>query len=120
METYTIKLKDYTLDDIIAYESDAILFTQNTTAPTEALAVFGLVKEAFISDIIDDSEYVEYIQFFMGIGYDNEGNVIDDDGEIVDIINSAKNTSKKLYKHYYDNEYSKYFQQGTNPFNVME
>ena len=119
METYTIKLKNYTLDDIITYESDAILFTQNTNSPIEALEVFGMVKEAFLNGVITDSEYVEYIYYFTGIGYDIEGNPIDDDGEIVEIDNAAKKVSTKLYKHYYGNEYNKYFQQGPNPFHVM-
>ena len=120
MITYTIKLKNYTLEDIITYESDAILFTQNTNAPIEALEVFGMVKEAFLNGVITDSEYVEYIYYFTGIGYDIEGNAIDDDGEIVDIDNGAKKVAKKLYKYYYGNKYAKYLQDGPNPFNVMK
>ncbi len=120
METYTIKLKNYTLEDIITYESDAILFTQNTNAPIEALEVFGLVKEAFLTGVIRDDEYVEYIYYFTGIGYDIEGNAIDDDGEIVDIDNGAKKVAMKLYWHYKGNKYSKYFQEGPNPFNAMK
>jgi hypothetical protein len=119
MERYTFKLKSYTLQEIIDYESDAILFTQNTNAPIEALKLFGLVKEAFLNEVITDSEYVEYIYYFTGIGYDIDGNAIDDDDEIVDIDNGAKKVAMKLYKHYYGNEYSKYFQQGPNPFTSM-
>jgi hypothetical protein len=120
MKTYTIKLKNYTLGDIVTYESDAILFTQNTNSPIEALELFEMVKEAFLIGVITDLEYVEYIYYFTGIGYDIEGNAIDDDGEIVDIDNGAKKVAMKLYKHYYGNEYSKYFQQGPNPFNVIK
>jgi hypothetical protein len=120
MKTYTIKLKNYTLDDIITYESDAILFTQNTNAPIEALEVFGMVKEAFLNGVITDSEYVEYIYYFTGIGYDIEGNAIDDNDEIVDIDNGAKKVAKKLYKYYYGNKYAKYLQDGPNPFTTLK
>ena len=120
MQTYTIKLKNYTLDDIITYESDAILFTQNTNSPIEALEVFGLVKEAFLNGVITDLEYVEYIYYFTGIGYDIEGNAIDDDGEIVDIDNGAKKVAKKLYLHYHGNKYAKYLQDGPNPFTTLK
>jgi hypothetical protein len=119
MERYTFKLKSYTLQEIIDYESDAILFTQNTNAPIEALKLFGLVKEAFLNEVITDSEYVEYIYYFTGIGYDIDGNAIDDD-EIVDIDNGAKKVAMKLYEYYYGNDYSKYFQQGPNPFTSLK
>ena len=120
MQTYTIKLKNYTLEDIITYENDAILFTQNTNSPIEALEVFGMVKEAFLNGVITDSEYVEYIYYFTGIGYDIEGNAIDDNDEIVDIDNGAKKVSMKLYKYWYGNEYSKYFQEGPNSFITLK
>jgi|LakMenE18May11ns_1017448.scaffolds.fasta_scaffold9432012_2 hypothetical protein len=120
MQTYTIKLKNYTLGDIVIYESDAILFTQNTNSPIEALEVFGLVKEAFMNGVITDLEYVEYIYYFTGIGYDIEGNAIDDNDEIVDIDNGAKKVSMKLYKYWYGNKYAKYFQEGPNPFITLK
>ena len=57
---------------------------------------------------------------FTGIGYDIEGNAIDDDGEIVDIDNGAKKVAKKLYLHYYGNKYAKYLQDGPNPFTSLK
>lgn len=108
-KNYTIKLENYSLSEILDFENEAIIFTQTQKQPDVSLELINIVKEAFYQNIINDIEYVEWLHYFIGVGYDENGNAIDEFGEIIEISNNGKAVFEKLQKHTANTNYGKYF-----------
>ena len=117
---YKLKLDDYTLDDIIDNEQEFYHFVttlelndkfKGQTADTDTadgirahanwlVSAMKLMRLALFSGLITDNEYVMWLMYEQGIGFDEEGNAIEEyeDGtsEIMPINPHPKDTFERV------------------------